>query len=370
MKQICKLIAACVLAGSCGLQAQQPQASAARLHIFFVDVEGGQATLFVPPGGDSLLIDTGWPDHDGRDAKRIVAVAHQAGLTRIDTVLITHFHDDHVGGVPQLAALIPIGTFIDHGPNRELDHGDVEHNYAEYSRTLASTGARHLVAKVGEKLPIRGLQVTVASADGDVLSKPLPGGGQLNPFCATSPIKPPDVTENGRSLGVVITFGRFRILDLGDLTWDRERTLMCPVNRLGHIDLNIVSHHGWYQSSSPALVDAIGAQVAIMDNGATKGGSPATFKTLTTAPQLKRLWQLHFSEEGGSSANTADEYIANPHGADGNFIEVTADTDGRWSARNSRTGFSESYKADEGVKTDEGVAGTSSTGPTRPSSNR
>ncbi len=364
MKRLSQFLAVGLLACSCGLLAQQPHPGDTRLHIFFVDVEGGQATLFVPPGGDSLLIDTGWPDHDSRDAKRIVAVAHQAGLTRIDYVLITHFHDDHVGGVPQLAALIPVGAFIDHGPNRELDHGNVEHNYAEYTRILQSSGARHLVAKVGDKLPINGLQVTVASADGQVLSTPLPGAGQLNPFCATSPVRPTDLTENGRSLGVVIRFGEFRILDLGDLTWDRERTLMCPVNLLGHVDLNIVSHHGWYQSSSPALVDALDAQVAIMDNGATKGGSPATFKTLTGAPQLKRLWQLHFSEEGGPGGNPPDAYLANPHGSDGNFLEVTAALDGTWSVRNSRTGFTESYSYAGAV------AGSSGIGSIRPSRKR
>ena len=338
-------IATSLLAVAATASAWQGKPVDPKLHIYLVDVEGGQATLFVPSGGDSLLIDTGWPDRDGRDARRITMLAKQAGLTKIDYVLITHYHDDHVGGVPQLAGMIPIGTFIDHGENREFDHGVTEHGYAAYRETLATSGAKHLVANPGQVLPIRGLKVKVISADGRLIPIALPGAGEVNPFCAKSEQRPADMTENGRSLGVELTFGRFKILDLGDLTWDRERELMCPVNRLGTVNLNIVSHHGWYQSSSPALIDAIHAQVAIMDNGATKGGSPTTFKTVTAAPGLERLWQLHYSEEGGAAGNPPETYLANTKGVDGNFLEVVAETDGHWKVRNARTGFEESYTA-------------------------
>ena len=344
MNRPLKLLAASLVAASAAW-AQPGKPAASQLHIYFVDVEGGQATLFVPSNGDSLLIDTGWPGHDSRDAKRITTLARQAGLSRIDFVLLTHFHDDHVGGVPQLSALIPIGTFIDHGPNRELNDAPTVHGYAAYQQTLVSTGVHHIVATPGELLPIRGLKVQVVSADGKLLPASFPGAGQQNPFCAASEQRPADTTENGRSLGVRLTFGKLNILDLGDLTWDRERELMCPINRLGHIDINIVSHHGWYQSSSPALIDAIRAQVAIMNNGAAKGGSPATYKTLSAAPGLERLWQLHYSEEGGSANNPADAYLANLKDADGNYLEVIADGNGHWKVRNSRTGFQESYTA-------------------------
>jgi competence protein ComEC len=316
-----------------------------KLRIFFVDVEGGQATLFVAPSGESLLIDSGWPGNDGRDAGRIVSVAKEAGLTKIDYLLITHYHDDHVGGVPQLVAQIPIGAFIDHGPNREIDHGVTEHGYAEYKRVLAATGAHHIVATPGETLPIRGLDVMVVSADGNLIAKPVKGGGLANSFCSGSEIRPADETENGRSLGVLLTFGKLKVLDLGDLTWDKERELMCPINKLGHIDIDVVSHHGWYQSNSPALIDAIRPRVAIMDNGAKKGGSISSLKTIANAQGLERLWELHFSEEGGQQFNTAEKYIANPPGDDGHFLEVSADRDGSFKVRNSKTGFTELYAA-------------------------
>jgi beta-lactamase superfamily II metal-dependent hydrolase len=316
------------------------------LTVFFIDVEGGQSTLFVTPAGQSLLIDTGWPDNNGRDADRIVAAAKLAGLSRIDTVLLTHYHDDHVGGVPQLVARIPVGTFIDHGPNRELDHGVTEHGYEAYQKVLATGKYKRLLAHPGEVLPVAGMTVKVISADGNLISTPLPGAGQPNPFCAASEKRAADQTENARSLGVEITFGRLKILDLGDLTWDKEMQLMCPDNKLGHVDVLVVSHHGWYQSSSPALIDAIHAQVAIMDNGEKKGGSTPTLKTIEKAPGLETLWQLHYSDEGGAQYNTAEKYIANPQGPDAaHFIELVASRDGSFEVRNSRTGYVQKYGA-------------------------
>src|ERR1700722_18674704 len=196
------------------------QTAPGKLQVYFVDVEGGQATLFVTPEKQSLLIDTGWKGHDYRDADRIAAVAHKAGLTKIDYVLITHYHADHVGGVPQLVARIPVGTFIDHGPTRELEHGITEHGYAEYQKVLATGHYKHIVAQPGELLPIAGLTARVLSADGNLIPNPLPDAGEPNPFCKASEVRPADQTENARSLGTEITFGKLKILDLGDLTWD------------------------------------------------------------------------------------------------------------------------------------------------------
>jgi competence protein ComEC len=331
---------------SAAAQTVGSSSSAGRLKVYFVDVEGGQSTLFVTPAGQSLLVDTGWPGNDSRDADRIVAVAKLAGISRIDYVLLTHYHEDHIGGVPQLVARIPVGTFIDHGPNRELDHGVTERGYEEYQKVLASGKSQRILAHPGDVLPIKGITVRVISADGSLIANPLPGAGEPNPFCKISEVRPADQTENSRSLGTEITFGKLKILDLGDLTWDKEMQLMCPNNKLGRVDIYVVSHHGWYQSSSPALVDAIHARVAIMDNGAKKGGSIPTLETLSKAPGLETSWQLHFSEEGGPTRNTAERYIANIQGTDaGHFLELTAAKDGSFEVLNSRTNFAEKYPA-------------------------
>jgi competence protein ComEC len=307
------------------------------LRVYFVDVEGGQATLFVTPEGQSLLIDTGWDGNDGRDADRIMAAAKSAGLTKIDYVLITHFHEDHVGGAPQLAARIPIGAFVDHGGNRETGDAPTVQGWQAYQAMLATGKYTRISAKPGDVVPIQGMHAEVISSDGDLIAKPLPGAGQENAACKESETRPADKTENLRSLGVLITFGKLRILDLGDLTWDKEMELMCPVNKLGHVDVYIVSHHGWQQSSSPALVWGIAPRVAIMDNGAKKGGTPSNWDIIEESPKLENLWQLHYSAEGGAAHNVAADFIANPQGTDaGNYLVLIGRADGSFDVANPR----------------------------------
>ena len=315
------------------------------LQIYFVDVEGGQATLFVTPAGQSLLIDTGWPGHDGRDADRIAAAAGKAGINKIDFVLLTHFHQDHAGGITQLAAKIPIGAVIDHGENRERTDAATEQVWQDYQRFLAKS-IKRIIAKPGDTLPIHGIQAKVVSSDGALIKKPLRGASATNPACKSSGPYPADQTENLRSLGTMITFGKLRILDLGDLTSDKEMELMCPLNRLGHVDIYIVSHHGWSQSGSPALVHGIAPRVAIMDNGENKGGSPSSWDIIKKSTGLEDLWQLHFSKEGGTDHNVADPFIANLAGPDaGNYLKVTAWKDGSFEVFNSRTETSKHYAA-------------------------
>jgi competence protein ComEC len=324
----------------------QPSPDQGSLRIYFLDVEGGQATLFVTTAGQSLLVDTGWDDNDGRDADRIVAVAKSAGLGKIDYVLITHFHEDHVGGAPQLAERMPIGTFIDHGVNRESTDAPTVRVWQAYQKLLATGKYKHITAKPGDRLPIRGLQATVMSSDGAVLAHPLPGTGQENPACKNAEHFPPDQTENARSLGILITFGKLRILDLGDLTKDKEAQLVCPVNKLGRVDIYIVSHHGWYQSGSPTFLNAIEPRVAVMDNGAKKGGTPSAWDIIEKSPRLEDLWQVHFSEEGGAAHNVAIEFIANPEGPDaGHYLELTAWPQGDFEVFNSRTEKTKRYPA-------------------------
>lgn len=324
--------------------ARPPAISQKPLQIYFVDVEGGQATLFVTPAEKSLLIDTGWPGNNGRDADRIVAVAKLAGVSKIDFVLLTHYHQDHTGGAPQLAAKIPIGAFIDHGENREPTDAATEDAWKAYQALLAKDHSKRIIAKPGENLPIPGIEVKVISADGALLEKPLPGAGETNPTCGTTSPSPADHTENARSLGVLLTFGKLRILDLGDLTMDKERELMCPVNKLGKIDIFIVSHHGWLQSDSPELVDGIASRVAIMDNGAKKGGSPSVWQTIEKAPGLEDLWQVHYSDEGGAAHNVAASFIANIPGPDaGDYLKLTASPDGSFDVYNARTKATKHY---------------------------
>lgn len=317
------------------------------LQIYFVDVEGGQATLFVTPDKHSLLIDTGWPGNDGRDADRIVSAAKLAGIDRIDYVLLTHYHDDHSGGVPQLVDRIPVGTFLDHGENIDTKPGSrTVEIWNAYQKVLATGKYKHITAKPGDVVPIGTMKATVISSDGNAIEHNLPGGGEKNQYCDITENKPNDRSENSHSLGVLINFGKLKILDLGDLTWEKERMFMCPVNRIGKVDILVVSHHGFRPSSSHALVDGIHPRVAIMDNAATKGGNIPVLDTIRNSPGLETLWQLHYSDEGGAEHNTAAEYIANPQGPDqGNYIRLTASPKGSFTVFNFGNKRSKTYPA-------------------------
>jgi competence protein ComEC len=315
------------------------------LKIYMIDVEGGQSTLFVSPTGQSILIDTGWPDNGGRDADRIVAAAKQAGISKIDYVVLTHYHDDHTGGVPQLVERIPVGTFVDHGPNTELKPGATLNVANAYQKVLDTGKYKHLVGHPGDDIPVGGgIKVTVISSDGNVIDHSVPGGGEANQYCSIPETKGMDHSENSHSLGVLINFGKVKILDLGDLTWDKEMQIVCPANKLGKIDILVVSHHGFRPSSSHALIDGIHARVALMDNASAKGGNIPVLDTIREAPGLETLWQLHYSEEGGAEHNTAAEYIANPQGPDqGNYFLVTASPSGSFTVYNSGSKKSKAY---------------------------
>jgi len=324
-----------------------PDAGAAEaakaLQIYCIDVEGGQSTLLVDGLGESMLVDTGWPGFDSRDAKRIVAAANEAGIHRLDYVVITHYHTDHVGGVAQLAALIPIGTFVDHGPNME-DSDTTRQGYATYLKVSAES--KRITVKPGDRLPLKGMSVQFLTAAGEKITTALPGAGQPNPYCASEPEAAMDPTENQRSLGMLITYGKFRFLDMGDLTKRKEIALMCPNNLIGTVDLYLVTHHGMDLSNSKAIVDAVHARAAIMDNGAHKGGSPAAWQIVHDSPGLEDLWQLHYAVGGGQDHNSPEQLIANLDEANdaGYAIKVLAQRDGAFTVINERNHFEKTYK--------------------------
>jgi len=309
------------------------------LAISVIDVEGGQATLVVSPSGESMLVDTGYPGFGGRDADRIAAAAKQAGLSRIDYLVVTHYHNDHVGGVPALAERLPIRTFVDHGPS--VEHGaEPDALMAAYLDVRAR--GRHLQVKPGDRVPIRGLNVRVVSAAGNVLSRPLPGAGAPNPLCRDFVAKAEDPTENARSVGLVIEYGRFRMLDLGDLTWNKERDLVCPANRVGIVDVYLTTHHGLPISGAPVIVHAVRPRAAVMNNGSTKGGSPEALGVIHDTPGLEDLWQVHRSVAGGER-NAPEQFIANLDESTAHAIDITADRSGAFAVTNTRNGFSRQY---------------------------
>jgi competence protein ComEC len=334
------------------------------LDIYVIDTEGGKATLFVSPSGESLLIDSGNPG--GRDTERIMAAVEHAGLKQITYLLTTHYHGDHVGGMQALAERIPVGHFVDHGPTVE----EREH-IAGFQQMYAGLygKARHTVVRPGAMVPIAGLDWRIVTAGGKALKTPLTGGGQPNPLCAQ--FTPKDITrdpENGQSVGSVVTYGQFRAIDLGDLLWNNEADLMCPANPIGTVDLYLVSHHGQDNSGSEVLVHALRPRVAIMQNGTRKGGAVPAFQIMHSSPGLEDIWQLHWSHHGGVEHNSAGVYIANlddpatianlltaPPSAGGgrggaaaahtpaHWIKVSARSDGRFTVTNGRNGFAKTY---------------------------
>ena len=312
------------------------------LHIYAIDVEGGKSTLYVGPSGESMLIDTGYAGHNYRDANRIVAAARAAGLKRIDNLVITHYHGDHVGGVPQLAERIPIGAFYDHGDNL-ADAVNLQSVFAAY--TAVRDKHRHTTLEPGDTIPIKGLRVDVVSASGRAIDKPLDGAGRPNPLCSSYRAIKPDTGENPRSLAFMISFGSLRIADLGDLFWNNEHDLACPNNKLGSADIYMTTHHGTTTSGCPQIVHMLHPKVAIMNNSADKGGSVEAWTTIRESPGLADIWQIHFSNAGGKEHNVPDQFIANPSAnCQGKWLEVIARADGEFTVINSRNGYQKTYR--------------------------
>jgi beta-lactamase superfamily II metal-dependent hydrolase len=312
------------------------------LDIYFIDVEGGQATLYVSPSGQSMLVDAGYPGFGGRDAGRIVAAAKDAGLQRIDYLVVTHYHGDHVGGVPELAARMPIRTFVDHGPTSERGER-VDALVRPYLQ--ARSAGMHLEVKVGDRIPVDGLDVRVVTSNGALLSVPLEGGGTPNPLCADFTPMKDETSDDAYSVGTVTAHGRFRTINLGDLSWNQEYGLVCPTNRIGAVDVLLATQHGDEETGSAAFVYAIQPKAVITNNGPRKSVIQPLIGTVRASPRPMDLWQLHQSFLGDRS-NVAEPFMANVGDADaGHWLKVSARADGSFTITNGRTGFTKAYAA-------------------------
>jgi beta-lactamase superfamily II metal-dependent hydrolase len=328
------------------LASNAPPLFAARtLDVYFIDVEGGQSTLIVTPAGQSMLVDVGWPGFNGRDGDRILKTARKAGLKQIDYVLVTHYHTDHVGGIEQLVDRIKVGTMIVHGTNTETSK-QAQGLTEAYQRALKQSGAKELVVKPGDTIPLKGADVKVVAGRGDQITAALPGAGQPNGFCAGAEKKPADPTENARSIGFLLTFGQFRFIDLADLTHNKELDLACPNNLIGSVDLYLTNHHGLDTSNALPLVHGLKPRVAVMNNGARKGGSPSAIRIVRDTPGLQDLWMVHYSIAAGKEGNVPDSFIANLDENDEGFgIKVEAEKTGAMKVTNLRNGFAKAYPA-------------------------
>ena len=340
------------------------------LDIYVVDVEGGNATLFVTPSGESVLIDTGNVGElpAQRDAGRIMDAARDAGLTQIDHLILTHYHGDHFGGMAELARQIPIKEFIDHGPNQQPGPAPDEFTQKIYPQLYAN--AKHTVAKPGDRIALKGVDWRIVASAGEIVKAPLPGAGASNPECAN--FQPIDNNiEDPLSVASYVTFGKFRTVHLGDLTRNMEFKLMCPNTNLPPVDLFLGMHHGQDSSNSPVMDHALRPRVAIMNNGTRKGGEPYTMMSIHSSPGFEDLWQMHFSLLSGQEYTQPGMFIANvtdedppvmpiepmkatppgtpgvppppAHNGKAYWIKVSAQQDGRFTVTNTRNGFSKTY---------------------------
>lgn len=300
------------------------------LDIYFIDVEGGAATLIVTPSGESILVDSGFPED--RDASRILAVARMAGLRQIDHYITTHWHRDHVGGIPLVARMMPIKNFYDHGLPAALAV-DVTPGLLERYRQISEN--KSVTLKPGDEIPFRSsktvmpVSVRVMAANAFVVGEQA-GSPQIKPCGADFKPIPADITDNANSIGFVLSFGDFQFFDGGDLTWNVENKLVCPGNLIGAVDVFQVNHHGAANSNNPALVRALNPQVAVIDNGPRKGAEAATYATLMSLPDLKAVYQLHRNVSTTDKDNAPADYIANDEEAcAGEFIKLSVKPDGK-----------------------------------------
>jgi competence protein ComEC len=336
------------------LCAALPAAQSKTLDIYIVDVEGGNATLFVTPSREAVLVDTGnGGPAAARDADRIMAAVKDAGLTQIDALVTSHWHTDHMGAMAELANRIPIRHYLDHGANVQPAPAIDAFLKDTYPGLVARS--KHTVVKAGERLALKDVQWRFVTSARESIKSPLAGGGRANPHCGgfkrhtVNPVsgQPVGNTEDEHSVGSHVTFGAFRALYLADFPWNMEFDLMCPANRLGTVELLLVSRHGQHSSSSEALVHAVRPRVAVINNGIRKGGQPETMRVLYSSPGLEDIWQGHVAQLSGPEHQVPALFVSNivddPQHMPAYWIKVSAAPDGSFTVTNSRNAFMKTY---------------------------
>ena len=329
--------------------ARQASLPASSLRIYWIDVEGGGATLVVTPAGEAILVDAGW--NLDRDASRIYDVA--AGLARvnqIDYFIATHWHADHYGGAIALSKRMPIRRFYGNGPLAESVPDDPQFSALMplYRDLVKGTS---LILEPGDKLGIRQpasgtpLQVQVIAAGRKLIGS---SGGRTtaNPLCGEKEDVKPDPSQNAESVVLLFRYGGFTFFDGGDLTRAVEQQLVCPINLVGDVELFQIDHHGFDLSNAPVLIHSLHPRVVVVNNGPQKGAEPKTMKTLFGIPTIETVWQVHRNLQAGDQINTKPEFIANPQAEDGSkaeFIQATAEPSGAFSIQIGQDGTRKSY---------------------------